>query len=89
MTKPFITPKVRSWWLCAIAAAFFLMPAAVSVRADAPEVDEALTALMTEQGAAFDFFTVSNLWILLAAGLVFIMHLGFATLESGLCQSKK
>ena len=88
MTKPFITSKVRSWWLCAITAAFFLIPAAASVRADAPEVDEALTALMAEQGAAFDFFTISNLWVLLAAGLVFIMHLGFATLESGLCQSK-
>jgi len=36
----------------------------------------------------FTLFTVSNLWILLAAFLVFTMHLGFATLESGLCQSK-
>ena len=34
------------------------------------------------------FFTISNLWLLVAAGLVFIMHLGFATLESGLCRSK-
>ncbi|MBO93544.1 MAG: ammonium transporter [Opitutales bacterium] len=34
------------------------------------------------------FFTTSNLWLLLAAGLVFIMHLGFATLESGLCRAK-
>lgn len=34
------------------------------------------------------FFTISNLWILIAAGLVFLMHLGFATLESGLSQSK-
>lgn len=34
------------------------------------------------------FFTVSNLWLLISAGLVFIMHLGFATLETGLTQSK-
>ena len=34
------------------------------------------------------FFTVSNLWLLIAAALVFIMHLGFATLEAGLTQSK-
>jgi len=34
------------------------------------------------------FFTVSNLWILLCAFLVFIMHLGFASLESGLTQRK-
>jgi len=33
-------------------------------------------------------FTVNNLWICIAAGLVFLMHLGFATLESGLTQSK-
>lgn len=33
-------------------------------------------------------FTVNNLWIMLAGALVFIMHLGFASLESGLTQSK-
>ncbi|MEM9399073.1 MAG: ammonium transporter [Verrucomicrobiota bacterium] len=48
-------------------------------------------ALVAEQGDyayAFDFFTTSMLWTCIAAALVFIMHLGFATLESGLCQSK-
>jgi len=33
-------------------------------------------------------FTINNLWILIATALVFIMHLGFATIESGLTQSK-
>jgi Amt family ammonium transporter len=33
-------------------------------------------------------FTTNNLWMMLSAGLVFIMHLGFATLESGLTRSK-
>lgn len=33
-------------------------------------------------------FTVNNLWILISAALVFIMHLGFSTVESGLCQKK-
>ncbi len=33
-------------------------------------------------------FTANNLWMMLCAGLVFIMHLGFATLESGLTQQK-
>ena len=37
---------------------------------------------------AFDFFTTSMLWTVIAAALVFLMHLGFATLESGLCQQK-
>jgi len=66
--------------------------AEVSAAAEAPPVvgepDEALAGLMAENGAAFDFFALSNLWILIAAGLVFIMHLGFATVETGLCQSK-
>lgn len=33
-------------------------------------------------------FIIDNLWVLVAAFLVFIMHLGFATVESGLTQSK-
>ena len=33
-------------------------------------------------------FSLHNLWILLAAALVFIMHLGFATLEAGVVQKK-
>jgi len=41
-----------------------------------------------EYAPAFDFFAVSMLWTVIAAALVFIMHLGFATLEAGLTQSK-
>lgn len=33
-------------------------------------------------------YIVNNLWIMIAGMLVFIMHLGFATLESGLTRSK-
>ena len=33
-------------------------------------------------------FTANNAWMMLCAGLVFIMHLGFATLESGLTRAK-
>jgi len=33
-------------------------------------------------------FMIDNLWILIAAFLVLLMHLGFATVESGLTQSK-
>lgn len=34
------------------------------------------------------FFVTSNLWIMLAGCLVFIMHLGFACVESGLTRAK-
>ena len=35
-----------------------------------------------------ELFTVNNTWMLVATFLVFIMHLGFACLESGLTQAK-
>ena len=33
-------------------------------------------------------FTANNVWMMMCAGLVFIMHLGFATLESGMTRAK-
>ena len=53
---------------------------------DSITFEEGYKLFMETPGA--DFFTVSNLWLLIAAALVFIMHLGFATVESGLSQSK-
>ncbi len=57
-----------------------------------------VSALTSEQKSAMEgyydryesspFFALSNVWILLCAFLVFIMHLGFASLEAGLCQRK-
>lgn len=55
------------------------------------EISEDYAALLEAQGDtayAFDFFTVSMLWTVIAAALVFLMHLGFATLEAGLTQKK-
>jgi len=45
-------------------------------------------AMAEEEAISPAMFTVNNLWLMIAAGLVFIMHLGFATLESGLTQAK-
>jgi len=44
-------------------------------------------ATIESVSAKVDFF-VGNLWLLIAAALVFLMHLGFATLEAGLTQQK-
>ena len=41
-----------------------------------------------QESSGFALFTTHNLWMMIAAALVFIMHLGFASLESGLTQSK-
>jgi len=37
---------------------------------------------------AVNAFTINNLWVMLAGMLVFLMHLGFAGVESGLCRAK-
>lgn len=57
---------------------------------EAGPVDDYLELLegQGEYAPAYDFFTTSMLWTVIAAALVFLMHLGFATLESGLCQKK-
>ena len=41
-----------------------------------------------EPTAADAMFTVNNTWMLVSTFLIFIMHLGFASLEAGLTQSK-
>lgn len=62
--------------------------------ADAVIIEEAEEAPAEGSYEAFmagpdaPMFTVNNLWILISAALVFIMHLGFSTVESGLCQKK-
>jgi Amt family ammonium transporter len=59
---------------------------AVEAVADAIPFQEGYDAFMASPDAAF--FTISNIWLLVSAGLVFLMHLGFSTVESGLAQSK-
>ncbi len=39
-------------------------------------------------GVSQEMFTANNTWMLVSTFLVFIMHLGFATLESGLTRAK-
>ncbi|MEL0099673.1 MAG: hypothetical protein VW907_08970, partial [Opitutae bacterium] len=64
--------------------------AEATVEEEAGPVDDYLELLEAqgEYAPAYDFFTTSMLWTVIAAALVFLMHLGFATLESGLCQKK-
>lgn len=61
-----------------------------AVEEEAGPVDDynELLEAQGEYAPAYDFFTTSMLWTVIAAALVFLMHLGFATLESGLCQQK-
>jgi Amt family ammonium transporter len=41
-----------------------------------------------DEGISVEMFTINNTWMMVATFLVFIMHLGFACLESALCRSK-
>ncbi|MCA1964361.1 MAG: hypothetical protein LDL31_10490, partial [Prosthecobacter sp.] len=64
-------------------------PAAEAAPAPAPaEPAPAEPAPAADEGPSVELFTTNNLWMMIAAALVFIMHLGFATVESGLTQSK-
>ena len=65
-------------------------PATAAPETDTPEeaASDASPAATVSAIEITDGFTVSNLWIMIAGMLVFIMHLGFATLESGLTRSK-
>ena len=48
----------------------------------------AATVEATSADVALNFLTANNVWMMLATALVFIMHLGFAGVESGFTQSK-
>jgi Amt family ammonium transporter len=51
-------------------------------------VGHAAEAAVAPTPAQEAMFAVNNLWIMGAGMLVFLMHLGFATVESGLCRAK-
>lgn len=63
---------ISAWFLASMA---LLAPALAFAEDAAPKID-------------IGQFTANNAWMMLCAGLVFIMHLGFATLESGLTRAK-
>lgn len=72
-------------------------PPAVAAVAEAPAAEAAAEEAEAPAYATYDDFKAgpeyagflaNNLWIMIAAALVFLMHLGFATVESGMCQQK-
>jgi Amt family ammonium transporter len=68
-----------------LALAFLCLLPWASGAADAPKYEN-LEAFQKSEG--YTLFTANNIWMMLCAGLVFIMHLGFATVETGLTRSK-
>ncbi len=80
--------------LAPVATTTWAQEEAVEAAAEEEEEEDYLQGyldLLENQGEyaqAFDFFATSMLWTVIAAAMVFMMHLGFATLEAGLTQSK-
>ncbi|MEN8714790.1 MAG: ammonium transporter [Verrucomicrobiales bacterium] len=79
--------NLKTLLLAAALVSPLLFGSAIAQEA-APAAEEAVADYVRDSGNAYSNFMVDNLWILIAAFLVFVMHLGFATLESGLTQSK-
>ena len=52
------------------------------------EANAAFVGGVYSSTSGYSTFLINNLWLLIAAALVFIMHLGFSTLEVGLTQQK-
>ena len=73
--KAALNAAVESYQAAAAAEPAEDAPGAIAITVAADEV--------TDVG-----FKVDNLWIAIAGMLVFMMHLGFAMVESGLCRAK-
>ena len=75
-------------------------PAAEPSASETPAAEQAAPEEAAEEAPAYaDYeafkaspeyagFLANNLWIMIAAALVFLMHLGFSCVESGMCQQK-
>jgi Amt family ammonium transporter len=85
-----------STWKLLLAASLFALPVigwTTGARAEEEAVAAAEAAVETAEEAAAEgvsgeMFTVNNTWMMVSTFLVFIMHLGFATVESGLSRAK-
>jgi Amt family ammonium transporter len=53
-----------------------------------PLIMMASTAFGDDGGVSEEMFSVNNVWMMVSTFLVFLMHLGFASLESGLTRAK-
>ncbi len=85
----------KAKWLSYLMAALMLSPVVFTLSGlDSPlfgqeaAVAEEAAPAAEEAGVSLEMFTVNNVWMMIATFLVFVMHLGFAMLETGLTQAK-
>ncbi len=77
----------RNWACLGLMAALMITAPMALGQEEAAAAEEVAEEVITIT-AADAMYTVNNTWMLIATFLVFIMHLGFATLEVGLTQAK-
>lgn len=84
--------RLRKWLSAALLAAPLLGLAPMAFgqeeAAAAEAVAEVVEEAVAETTISDEMFTVNNTWMMVSTFLVFIMHLGFATVESGLTRAK-
>ena len=83
----------KAKWLSYSMAALLLTPVVFALLGlDSPlfgqEAAVAEEAAPAADAVSAEMFTVNNVWMMVSTFLVFIMHLGFAMVESGLTQAK-
>lgn len=82
---------MKNWkqWLPAMLVAFALCGMVPWAAADEVEaVAYAAEYEEAEEAVSLEMFTVNNTWMMVATFLVFLMHLGFASLEAGMTRAK-
>lgn len=84
-------------WLSLLVAVFLATPVIMTVagvdglyaqEATEAAAETAAEAPAEEAGPSVELYTANNIWMMVSTFLVFIMHLGFAMIESGLTQAK-
>lgn len=70
-------------WMSAALVALLMVSVAPMAMAEEAEAAEEVTEVVS-----VEMFTVNNTWMMVSTFLVFIMHLGFASVESGLTRAK-
>jgi len=74
--------------LLILALPLFLLGVTMTVGAEEAVKEVAATVADAMDKTTSNLFTVNNLWMMVCIFLVFTMHLGFATVETGLTRSK-
>ena len=84
--------QLKKKWITAIPVIAMLLLAMGMVAAPAWALDagEAAAAAAPAEEAEIsdEMLTANNIWMMMCAALVFLMHLGFATLETGMTRAK-